>query len=102
MEEKGFTSMSEVDKAYDEAVKQLKELDEERDRVFNKYVNAKQAEAVVSNQPIPLTYTTQKNFSFSDGTGAVTTKKVRDATIATTNTGVQIITPTNLNTKKQL
>ena len=102
MEEKGFTSMSEVDKAYDEAVKQLKELDEERDRVFNKYVNAKQAEAVVSNQPIPLTYTIQKNFSFSDGTEAVTTKKVRDATIATTNTGVQIITPTNLNTKKQL
>jgi SPP1 gp7 family putative phage head morphogenesis protein len=101
-QDRGFKDIAEAQKAKQEAEDKLKDLEETQNKLYIKIEKKRKELLTPSNQPIPLTYTTQKGFNFSDGTGNIKTKKVKDAVIATTMDGISIVTPAKVDSKKQL
>lgn len=100
-ENKGFSSIDDAKRAKREAEEKLEEIKKAKEDLYIKLEEARKAATVVSNQPVPLTLTSQKGFYFSDGTSSTVTKKVKDAIIATRNDGIRIITPEKMDAKKQ-
>ena len=101
-EHRGYTNTTDARMAYNEAQEKLKEIDKSKQELYIKLETKRKEATVISNQPIPLTITSQKGFNFSDGTSSAFTKKVKDAIISTRNDGIRIITPENVDSKKQV
>ena len=100
--ETSYSSMDEVTELYNIYDENIKLLEQERTKLYNKLEEKLKATTVVSNQTIPLTFSSKKDFNFNDGTSSTITKKVKNAMIATTNDGIQIVIPEKVDAKKQL
>jgi hypothetical protein len=100
-ESRGFTDVDDAKAVKAEADKKIAELSQLKASLMTKLANLKKKLTTAKAPQITITYTTQKGYYFSDGSGQSVTKKVKDAIIATRSDGVRIVTPEKLDAKKQ-